>query len=311
MLSDSGPVCPFNPIETNLQNLYRASPAQSRSISPENPTGEPGKGSLATLKNGSASGPASDLGTGWKVNPFIIIQPGQTATLGTISGSGAIRHIWMATIGGVWRYMILKVYWDDEKEPSILCPMGDFFCSGWGKFAQVSSLAVCVNPGSGFNCYWAMPFRKKARLVMENLNGKPLNLYYQLDYTLSAIPDDAAYLHAQFRRVNPLPYKEAYTIVDQIRGKGQYVGTYMSWGVHNNRWWGEGEIKFYMDADKSNPTINGTGTEDYFCGSHNLKIPIRTSIRNSRHPILVCTRSSGPMDFMNPSSVLGCTGGTS
>lgn len=266
-------ISPFNPLEVSLQNLYRTSPAKTRSISPENPTGEKGKGSLATLENGSAAGPARDLGTGWKVNPFTVIEPGKTAVLAEIDGPGAIQHMWMATIGGIWRYMIIKIYWDGEKEPSVLTPMGDFFCSGWGKYSQVSSLAVCVNPGMGFNSYWVMPFRRKARIVMENINNKPLNLYYQVDYTLTPVPDDAAYFHAQFRRINPLPYKQPYTIIDNIKGKGQYVGTYMTWGVNNNRWWGEGEIKFYMDGDKDNPTINGTGTEDYFCGSHNFENP--------------------------------------
>ena len=106
---------------------------------------------------------------------------------------------------------------------------------------------------------------------MENLDGKPMTLYYQIDYAQSQVPKDAAYFHAQFRRVNPLPYKQVYTILENVKGKGQYVGTYLAWGVHNNGWWGEGEIKFYMDGDKEFPTINGTGTEDYFGGSYNFE----------------------------------------
>jgi hypothetical protein len=142
---------------------------------------------------------------------------------------------------------------------------------GWGRYAQISSLAVCVNPGSAFNSYWVMPYRKRARITMENLDANPMRLYYQIDYTETRVPDDAAYFHAQFRRVNPLPAKQVYTIVDNIRGKGHYVGTYMAWGVNNNGWWGEGEIKFYMDGDQQFPTICGTGTEDYFCGSYNFE----------------------------------------
>ncbi len=95
-------------------------------------------------------------------------------------------------------------------------------------------------------------------------------LYYQIDYTLTEVPNDAAYFHAQFRRVNPLPYKTDFTILDSVQGKGQYVGTYMAYGAHNNGWWGEGEIKFFMDGDTKYPTINGTGTEDYFCGSYDF-----------------------------------------
>lgn len=97
-----------------------------------------------------------------------------------------------------------------------------------------------------------------------------MNVYYQVDYTLTTVPDDAAYFHAQFRRSNPTQ-GAMHTLVDSISGKGQYVGTYIAWGVNNNGWWGEGEIKFYMDGDKTYPTINGTGTEDYFCGSYNFE----------------------------------------
>jgi hypothetical protein len=99
-----------------------------------------------------------------------------------------------------------------------------------------------------------------------------MKLYYQINYTLTDVLDDVAYFHAQFRRTNPLPYKDVYTIVDGVEGWGQYVGTYMAWGVNNTGWWGEGEVKFYMDGDTEFPTICGTGTEDYFCGSYNFDV---------------------------------------
>jgi hypothetical protein len=172
---------------------------------------------------------------------------------------------------GNWRFSILRMYWDDEKEPSVEVPVGDLFAMGWGKYARISSLPICVNPGSAFNSYWPMPFRRKAKITMENLDEKPMVVYYQIDYSVQSVPKDAAYFHAEFRRVNPLPSKQVYTIVDGIKGKGQYVGTYMAWGVHNNGWWGEGEVKFYMDGDTDFPTINGTGTEDYFNGSYNFE----------------------------------------
>ena len=136
----------------------------------------------------------------------------------------------------------------------------------------MSSLAVCVNPGRAFNCYWEMPFRKKARITMQNIGIDRLYVYYQINYTLTEVPEDCAYFHAQFRRTNPLPYKEVYTILDGVEGRGHYVGTYMAWGVNNNNWWGEGEIKFFMDGDEEFPTICGTGTEDYFCGSYNFDV---------------------------------------
>ncbi len=257
----------FNGIEVNLGNLYRLSDAKSRSISPENFTGEKGKGGMAV--SGTGAGASRDLGQGWKVSPSIIIKAGTTFTLAEMDGPGSVQHIWMTPTGN-WRYSIIRIYWDDEKYPSVEVPVGDFFCMGWGKYAPLQSLAVAVNPGSAFNSYWPMPFRKKCRITMENLDEKDMYLYYQVDYLLTQVPDDAAYFHAQFRRVNPLPYKQDYTLVDSIEGKGQYVGTYLAYGVHSNGWWGEGEIKFFMDGDTKFPTICGTGTEDYFCGSYDF-----------------------------------------
>jgi hypothetical protein len=257
----------FNGLETNMSNIYRLSDAKTRSISPENFNGAKGQGGMAT--EGTGKNASRDLGQGWKVSPSVVIKANTTFTVAEIDGPGSIQHIWM-TPTGVWRNSILRFYWDDEKTPSVEAPVGDFFCMGWGQYAALQSLAVCVNPGSAFNCYWPMPFRKKCRITMENIDDKDMVLYYQVDYTLTDVPSDAAYFHAQFRRVNPLPYKGVYTLVDGIKGKGQYVGTYMAWGVHNNGWWGEGEIKFYIDGDTKYPTINGTGTEDYFCGSYDF-----------------------------------------
>ena len=259
----------YDGLDNHLGDIYRLSDAKTRSISPENPTGEKGKGGMATEGTGARA--ARDLGRGWKISPSVVIDPGATYTVAEISGSGAIQHIWMTPTGD-WRLSILRMYWDDEKEPSVEVPVGDFFAMGWGKYSRVSSLAVCVNPGSGFNSYWPMPFRRKARITMENLDHKPMTLFYQVDYTQSAVDKDAAYFHAQFRRMNPVPSKQVYTIVDNIHGKGQYVGTYMAWGVHNNGWWGEGEIKFFMDGDSEFPTINGTGTEDYFNGAYDFEV---------------------------------------
>lgn len=264
-----GQAASYDGLQNQLGNLHLLSEAKTRSISPENLTGAKGRGGMAKVGEGTASGAARDLGQGWKVNPYIHIAKGTTFTLADITGPGAIQHIWM-TPTGKWRYSILRFYWDDEKEPSVECPVGDFFGMGWGEYAPLQSLAVCVNPGSAFNCYWQMPFRKKCKITMQNLDEKDMTLYYQIDYSLTGVPNNAAYFHAQFHRVNPLRAKEVYTIVDQIKGKGQYVGTYLAWQVNNNGWWGEGEIKFFMDGDKEFPTICGTGTEDYFCGSYNF-----------------------------------------
>jgi D-arabinan exo alpha-(1,3)/(1,5)-arabinofuranosidase (non-reducing end) len=253
----------------HLGNLARLSAAKTRSISPENFSGEKGQGDMAT--DGTGAQAARDLGQGWKLSPSIRIAAGETRELAAINGSGAIQQIWMTPTGN-WRYSILRIYWDGAETPSVECPVGDFFACGWGKYAQVSSLAVCVNPGSAFNCYWEMPFRKGARITLTNIADEQMTLYYQINYTETDVPDDVAYFHAQFRRTNPLPYKGVYTLLDGVRGRGQYVGTYMAWGVNNSGWWGEGEIKFYLDGDDKYPTICGTGTEDYFCGSYNFDV---------------------------------------
>ena len=260
----------FDGLGMTLGNLPRLSNAKTRSISPENFTGEKGKGGMATEGTGARA--ARELGQTWKVSPSVRIKPGEAFVMADINGSGAIQHIWMTPTGNN-RLNLLRIYWDDEKAPSIECPAGDFFACGMGQYTQVTSSAVCVNPGSGFNCYWLMPFRQGCKVTMTNIDDKAMTLYYQIDYTLTHIPDDMAYFHAQFRRVNPLPDKQDYTIVENIKGQGQYVGTYMIWGSNSPGWWGEGEIKFFMDGDKPFPTICGTGTEDYFCGSYGFMRP--------------------------------------
>jgi len=258
----------FSGLGMNMGNLSRLSNALTRSLSPENFTGEKGKAGMATEGTGARC--ARDLGQGWKISPSVRIEAGTTFTIADIEGPGAIQQIWMTPTGN-WRFSILRIYWDDQEQPSVECPVGDFFAMGWGEYAPVSSLAVCVNPGSAFNCYWEMPFHKRCRITMTNIAEDDMVLYYQVNYTLTDVPEECAYFHAQFRRVNPLPYKDVVTIVDGVKGRGHYVGTYMAWGVNNRGWWGEGEIKFYMDGDSEWPTICGTGTEDYFCGSYDFE----------------------------------------
>ena len=258
----------FNGLNMGLGNLSRLSKAKTRSISAENFKGEKGKGGMAT--SGTNEDAARELGKGWKVSPSVKIEKGDVYTMAEIDGPGAIQHIWMTPTGS-WRFLIFRIYWDGEDQPSVEVPVGDFFGNGWGTFTPISSLPVAVNPGSAFNCYWEMPFRKSCKMTMENIGDKDMTLYYQVDYTLTDVPQDAGYLHAQFRRVNPLLYKSVYTILDGVKGWGQYVGTYMAWGVNNNGWWGEGEIKFFIDGDDEYPTVCGTGTEDYFCGSYNFE----------------------------------------
>jgi len=259
-----------NGLNPNLSNIFMLSNAKTRSLSAENPTGEKGKGGMATT--GISQGAARELGQGWKVNPCAVIKGGETYTIADLSTSGSIQHIWMTPTGN-WRFLVLRIYWDDETEPSVEVPLGDFFCMGWGKYAPINSLPVTVNPGSAFNSYWPMPFRKHCRMTVQNLDKDNIFLFYQIDYTETDVPKDAAYFHAQFRRSNPTQ-GAIHTLLDNVSGKGQYVGTYMAIGVTNNGWWGEGEIKFYMDGDTKFPTINGTGTEDYFLGSYDFEDPV-------------------------------------
>jgi hypothetical protein len=257
----------FDGLSVNLGTLHRLSSAQSRSISPENFSGEKGQAGMAT--EGTGKNAARDLGKSWKVSPSVHIAGRTTFTLGEIRGPGCLQSIWMTPTGN-WRTSILRFYWDDEAEPSVEVPVGDFFACGWGRYQQLSSLAVCVNPGSAFNCYWPMPFRRKARITMENLADEQMTLYYQVNYALGRVARDAAYFHAQFRREDRLQTRGLYTLLDGVRGRGHYVGTYLAWEVFSPGWWGEGEIKFYLDGDRDFPTICGTGTEDYFCGSYNF-----------------------------------------
>jgi hypothetical protein len=282
----------FNGLHCSLDTLSLLSNAESRSICAENRTGAKAGGARDCPRldeDGKPTGAARELGQGWKVHPNDPIPAGTTYTLADIEGPGAIQQIWMTPTGN-YRHIILRIYYDGQEQPSVECPIGDFFASAYTSFlvfAPINSLAVCVNPGNAFNCYWPMPFRKRIRMTLENINplGEGAGIFYQINYALAEVPEDAAYFHAQFRRVNPLKQGDVYTILDGVKGQGHYAGTYMAWQLNNNGWWGEGEIKFYMDGDTDPklsdgktvagstgfPTICGTGTEDYFCGSYNFE----------------------------------------
>jgi hypothetical protein len=244
---------------------------RTRSISPENPTGAPGGGARASTGTGAEAG--RDLGAGWKISPSVDILPGHIHELADIEGRGTITHIWATTHTDHWRQLILRAHWDGSPEPAIEVPYGDFFCSGWGRFAQVTSVPIAVNPHGGFNSYWPMPFRTGARLTLENVGDRPVRIYYQVTYELDDDAADRGYLHAQWRRSNPLADREPHVIVPGVQGRGQYVGTYLAWGSNSTGWWGEGEIKFYLDDDGEHPTICGTGTEDYVGGAWNFDVP--------------------------------------
>lgn len=252
-------------LSLGLGGIPLLSDAETRSISAENPTGEKGGGARAVPDEKSAS---SMLGVGWKVRPCIDLQPGSVTTLADTKGPGVIQHVWLTVDPVAYRNTILRMYWDDEPTPSIEAPLGDFFCNGHGKRHNVNSLPIAVNPSGGFNCYWPMPFRKRARITIENQHDKAIGgFYYQITYSLTEVPECAACLHAQWRRSMTRRDYPEHVILESIKGRGHYVGTFLAWSQLAIGWWGEGEIKFYIDGDKEYPTICGTGTEDYFGGA--------------------------------------------
>ncbi len=266
-----------NGLGIGMHNISRLTNAQSRAVTAENFTGEKGKAAMSATGTGEKC--ASELGLGWKVSPSVNIKPHETFVLADIFGQGAIKHIWMTDsmpMRGAEsknRRLVLRMYWDGSDTPSVEVPYNDFFASADNcRYKPLSSLPVTVTPNRSYNCFWEMPFRTQARLTMENLTNKMITLYYQIDYTLCDVPDDAAYFHAQFRQVEKMKQGDVYTVLDNVHGKGQYVGTYMYWKTAREGWWGEGEMKFYLDGDKEFPTVCGTGTEDYFLGSYNFDV---------------------------------------
>lgn len=249
----------------DLSNIYLRRNAESRSLSAENPTGEKGKGGMADPKG---EGAARELGRGWKVRPCLTLRAGETATLMDNEGPGVIRHMWFTISEKFYRDVIVRIYWDGRESPSVEAPLGDFLCNSWACRQNIMALPINVNPSGGMNIYFPMPFKKHARIVVQNDSPNELEgFFYTINYTRQEVPDDALYFHASWRRSNPLPYGEEYVILDGVKGRGQYVGTFMAWQQNNAGWWGEGEIKMFIDGDRDFPTICGTGTEDYFGGA--------------------------------------------
>jgi hypothetical protein len=246
--------------------LRPQSTVRSRSINAENPTGAPG----------GAARTASDLGVGRKGRAFLPLPSGETLTLADIEGPGTIRHIWItvpdATEAGpfVLRDLVIRAYWDDEEHPSVEVPLGDFFCNGFGTRALVTSEPIVVAPTGGMNSYFPMPFRSRARIELHSDHPAEIGaVFFQIDYTVGDdIGDDVAYFHAQWRRSNgTTALGSDHVIVDGIEGTGAYVGTYIALASLERYWWGEGEVKFFIDGDEDFPTQCSTGLEDYAGGA--------------------------------------------
>lgn len=255
-------------------DLTRPLPGRTRSISAENPDGAPGGGCRAERGSHSTAYASDGLPLGWKKSPCIDLAPLETRVIADIRGSGTIQHIWMTTLPRHWRSILLEVHWDGAPHPAVRVPLGDFFCQGWARYAPVNSLPVVVAPAGGLNCYWEMPFADGARIQVTNLTDEVIEgCFYQITWAEQEIPADSLRFHAQWRRSDPLEYLQPHTIVDGVVGPGHYVGTYLAWEAHHPGWWGEGAVKFYLDDDAEFPSINGTGTEDYFGGAWAFEHP--------------------------------------
>ncbi len=225
--------------------------------------------------------PTGDLDEHSNRDNFRVL-PGKTHTLMNVKGPGVITHIWLTFLGPEpqdWakegsanhQEMLLRIYWDDNPKPAIEAPIGDFFASCFGKRSEVISLPVILDDGDAYNCFWRMPFRKSARVEIVNQSTKNINLlYYNIDWIKKdSLPKDTPYFYAQYRQEYPVQHGKDYVLLD-TKGKGHYVGTVLAVRTRSPMWFGEGDEKIYIDGEE-NPSIWGTGTEDYFLAAWGLK----------------------------------------
>ncbi|HTU65575.1 MAG TPA: glycoside hydrolase family 172 protein [Steroidobacteraceae bacterium] len=232
---------------------------ETRWASPENPGGERGQGGR---ENGGRKGAA-----------FFVLKAGESRTLAQVEGgSGVVRRLWMTLNDRspkMLRGLRLEMFWDGAAAPAVSAPVGDFFGVGLGRVVPFESALFSSPEGRSFNASVPMPFRKGMRIVLTNDTDAPQpQVYYDVDYTLGdKLPADAGYLHAYFRRENPTTLQRDYEILPRVTGRGRYLGANLGVIVDGHRygatWWGEGEVKIYLDGDRERPTLNGTGTEDY------------------------------------------------
>ncbi|MCF8225452.1 MAG: DUF2961 domain-containing protein [Bacteroidales bacterium] len=238
----------------------------SRSISFENPTGAPGEGGKTS----------SNLGVGRKGFPAKWIAPGETVTLCNIKGPGTIRHIWMT--GGfkdkptALRSMVIRAYWEGQEHPSIKCPLGDFMGSANARYSAYQSAVHSTGVNAALNIWLPMPFQDSGKITLSNEGEEGITIFYQVDYTIGdRHPENLGRLHVCFRRENPTTLKKDFEILPSRKGQGRFIGTVLGIRTFEEFWWGEGEIKIYMDGDTEFPTICGTGSEDYVCLSYGMQ----------------------------------------
>ena len=244
----------------SAQSLYEMPEGvETRWASGENPAG--------------AKGQAGQANGGRKGSPVVVVKAGESRVLAEATGTGGtVRRIWMTfpdRSPRMLRGLRLDMYWDGAKTPAVSAPVGDFFGVGLGQTAAFQS-ALFSNPeGRSFNCFVPMPFRTGMKIVMTNESGADVNdLFYDVDYTVGdRHAAGVLYFHAYFRRENPTRIRQDYEILPRVEGRGRYLGTNVGVSVNQeeyfNTWWGEGEIKIYLDGDRELPTLVGTGTEDY------------------------------------------------
>jgi Protein of unknown function (DUF2961) len=251
-------VCLFS-IKANCQTLYQK-PAEktiTRWVSPENPTGEKGKGGLTN--------------DGAKGNAFYIIAPGEKKVLLDIKGAGIINRMWLSgTIGTnseQRRAVRIDMYWDGAKKPAVSAPVGDFFGISHGLIAKYDNELFSSPEARSFNFTIPMPFRKAAYITVTNESSSELWIWYDINLqTMEKVPDDAMYFHAYWNRCPKTKLGEDYVILPKVEGIGRYIGANIGVigdSLYRGTWFGEGEVKIYLDGDKKTPSLVGTGTEDY------------------------------------------------
>jgi hypothetical protein len=257
--------------------------------------------SLAQVRPGrSRAVTSSDPNFNSNMDRIRYITPGETKVLADIKGPATINHIWLtfnearpnwleATGSARPDEIVLRMYWDDAQEPAVEAPLGDFFGAGFGLRKEIRSVPVQVEGGDGYNCYWPMPFHTRGLITVTNEGPKNVrSFYYHIDYTEEpSLPEKAAYFCAQYRNEFPEKMGKDYLILDAV-GQGHYVGTVMSARSRSPFWFGEGDIRMYVDGE-TKPSIQGTGTEDYFLMAWGLN--------ESLFPYFGCTYMS--TDFEN------------
>lgn len=249
-----------------MSEPYRLRSLQSRAVSQENPTGGKGLGGKGRGNGNCRKGAPA----------FRFIDPGEIKTLCDIEGQGMVRHIWMALDDHspeALRSYVIRIYWDDAEHPSVEAPVGDFFGMSHGRHKPFMTPWVGMPEGRSFHCYFPMPFARRCRITFHNDSPKPMEwLFYQVDYTLGDdVTADTGRFHAHFRRSNPCPMGQDFQLLATDGGPGVFIGAVIGVNPIGPGWWGEGEIKFYLDGDTQYPTICGTGAEDYLCSGWGME----------------------------------------